>query len=281
MKRFALLLVILLVVAMCSAAAADTLFQSYRFQFNLPDGWVYGEASDSHIQCKRTDSEGWTETIDVYEPRFGRWPEKKNDLPSYIKKGFDFDQDAEVEWIEVAGFETALVDAPGYENRDAYMTILPGNSRKNMACFVYTADIGHRDRDGFVAALDTFSERQKENLGYFSFGDAEVKFIEYQTKEAPGGKRLYLSLGWRNNGESISTFDSNIEVIVFQNGVELLEPVLAGKTDSGARVMPGKELDFLKTYDLREGSGEVIVIIDKANDTTNEFAERTYTLNIR
>lgn len=281
MKRFALLLVILLVVAMCSAAAADTLFQSYRFQFNLPDGWVYGEASDSHIQCKRTDSEGWTETIDVYEPRFGRWPENKNDLPSYIKKGFDFDQDAEVEWIEVAGFETAIVDAPGYENRDAYMTILPGNNGKNMACFVYTADTGHRDKDGFVAALDTFSERQKEDLGYFSFGDAEVKFIEYQTKEAPGGKRLYLSLGWRNNGVSISTFDSNIEVIVFQNGVELLEPVLAGKTDSGARVMPGKELDFLKTYDLREGSGEVIVIIDKANDTTNEFAERTYTLNIR
>ena len=134
MKRSTAVLVFLLAMAICSAAAADTLFQSYRFQFNLPDGWVYAEASDSHIQCKRTDSEGWTETIDVYEPRFGRWPENKNDLPSYIKKGFDFDQDAEVEWIEVAGFETAIVDAPGYENRDAYMTILPGNSRKNVAC---------------------------------------------------------------------------------------------------------------------------------------------------
>lgn len=44
--------------------------------------------------------------------------------------------------------------------------------------------------------------------------------------------------------------------------------------------MPGKELDFLKGYDLRESSGEVIVIIDKSNDTNNESAERTYTLSI-
>ena len=281
MKRFALLLVFLLIAAMYSTAVADNLFQSYRFQFNLPDGWHYGEASDSHIQCKRTDAEGWTETIDVYEPRFGRWPENKNELPDFIKKGIEFDQDPEVEWIEVAGHETALIDATGYENRDAYLTILPGSDRKNVAYFIYSADVGHRNKEGFIAALDTFSERQKDDFGFFSFGTAEVKFIQYQTKDVVGGKRLYLSLGWRNNSDSISTFDSSVEVIVFQNGIELLEPVLAGKTDSGAKVMPGKEMDFLKGYDLRESSGEVIVIIDKANDTNNEFAERTYTLNIR
>ena len=280
MKRSTAILVFLLAMVICSAAAADTLFQSYRFQFNLPDGWVYGEASDSHIQCIRTDGDGWTETIDVYEPRFGLWPEDKNELPNYIEKGFDLDQNQKFEWIEVAGHETALVDVPGYENRDAYMTILPGSDERKVAFFVYSADIGHRNKEGFIAALDTFSERAKADLGFFNFGETDVKFIEYQTKNIMGGKRLYLSLGWRNNSDSISTFDSNVEVIVFQNGIELLEPVLAGKTDSAARVMPGKELDFVKAYDLREESGEVIVFIDKANDTNNEFGERTYKLNI-
>lgn len=280
MKRSTAVLVFLLAIAICSAAAADTLFQSYRFQFNLPDGWLYTEASDSHIQCRRADAEGWSETIDVFEPRFGMWPDDKNDLPAYIKKGFSYEKDADIEWIEVSGQETVIIDAPGYDNRDAYMTMLQGSGKKKVAYFIYSADIGHRDKEGFIAALNTFSERPEEELGFYSFGDADVKFFEYRTKEVIGGKQLLLSMGWRNNSDSVSTFDSNVELIVFQNGIELLEPALAGKTDSGARVMPGKELDFVKTYDLRESEGEVIVILDMPNDTSNEFTERTYELNI-
>lgn len=279
MKRFIWLVVFMLIMAMCTVAAADTLFQSYRFQFNLPDGWLYTEASDSHIQCKRTDDEGWTETIDVFEPRFGSWPESIEDIPRYIRRGFDFDQDADIEWIEIAGQETAILDAPGYQDRDAFMTVLHG--KRNLAFVLYSADKGHRDKEGFITSFNTFAERENDDLGFFSIGDADVKFDYYRKKEIGGKERLVIGFVWRNKSDSIGTFDSNIEVIVFQNGIELNESLLVGNTDSNTRIMAGKELDCLKIFDLREPDGEVYVIVDRLSDTNNEFAERTYTLNIR
>ena len=92
---------------------------------------------------------------------------------------------------------------------------------------------------------------------------------------------MVIGFVWRNKSDSIGTFDSNIEVIVFQNGIELNESLLAGNTDSNTRIMAGKELDCMKIFDLREPNGEVYVIVDRLSDTNNEFAERTYTLNIR
>lgn len=281
MKRTIGAMVLIAVVFTVCAASADTVFQSYRFQFELPEDWQYKEASDSHVVCVRTVSKGWTETIEVMEPRFGSWPDSFEKMPAYIRKGMGYDnEDAPVIEFEKDGKQIAIIDAAGYNGQDAYMTIMPSSSRKNIAFVLYTADPGHRDMDGFLAMLNTFSERPKDDMGYYSFGNTYVKFAQFEKRTISGKNRIGLLVCWRNLTDSMTTFDTNVDVLIFQNGVELSKSLLTGNDDSEKRVLPGKEMDCELWYDLREADGEITVIIDKKDDINNEYADRVSVFNV-
>ena len=152
---------------------------------------------------------------------------------------------------------------------------------KKLALFLYSADAECFSREGLVSMLETVAVRPEEDLGFFRFGNADVSFDQFTTKVLGGKERLVLSFTWKNRGDSISTFDDNIIVLVFQNGIELNESILIGNTDSGTRVMPGKQLDILKVFDLREETGDICLIVDKKDDQDNAWSERTHDFSIK
>ena len=278
MKRtLILLLAVLITVLTVTVASADVVFQTYRYQFSLPDDWRCVEAGDAYMKCVREENGAISATVEVFEPRFASWQDTPDQLADMVKKQMGCSEDAGWEEIAVGDKKTILVDVQNYNGANAYISIL--GSGKHVFCVLYTAEI--LNKDDFIEILETVNARPADEIGFYDFGNANVKFVQFRTKELSGKKRLLLDFTWRNIGETISTFDSNVQVSVFQDGIELYESlVTVSATDTGTRIMPDKELDCTKVYDLRSQTGEIIVFIDKLQNDENKYAERQFTFNI-
>ncbi len=262
-----------------SAGSAERLFQTYHFQFSLLEGWLCSEANDSHIKCLREKDGMVYETIEVFEPRFARWQDDPDVLSDMLERQFECSEVASWEAIKLENIETVFVHDTNYNGREAYISAY--GSGKRVFYVQYIAEQGLGNKDEFLRVLSSVSERPASEMGFYVFGDADVKFEQFRTKEIAGKKRLLLDFTWRNIGTSISTFDSNMLVMVFQDGIELHESItLPGATETDTRIMPGKELDCIKIFDLKNPTGEITVIMDKLMDEDDNYLDRQFTFNV-
>lgn len=277
MKLKALVIILALFLLFnCSSSIGETTFESYYFQIIMPDGWELVESiynrRTPHIKCLCRHEEGWSESIYLSEPKFGYFPSELTEAIEQAKKVFSYDQDASWEEIEVSGKKTFLIDAPGFGGGDAYITMIDGGNRS--ASILYVADSGHREKEGLLDVLETLIERPKEDISFYNFGPVNVKFETWKTSEISGKERILLMFKWRNDGYSITTLASNVEVILFQDGVELNESLTIGKKDYDVRLLPGKETNCFIYYDLNEGTKDFTIVLSGKNDSNDEYADR-------
>lgn len=281
MKRILGLMIcfLLLLAFSVSSGSAERMLQTYHFQFSLLEGWLCSEANDSHMKCLRGKDGAVHETLEVFEPRFARWQDNPEVLSAMLEKQFKCSEDALWETLKLENIETVLVHDTNYNGREAYISAY--GSGKRVFYVQYIAEQGLANKDEFLSVLSSVSERPASEMGFYVFGDADVKFEQFRTKEISRKKRLLLDFTWRNIGNSVSTFDANVSVIVFQDGIELHESLtLPGATETDTRIMPGKELACIKVYDLRNPTGEITVIMDKLMDEDDNYLDRQYTFNV-
>ena len=264
MKLKALVIILALFLLFnCSSSIGETTFESYYFQITMPDGWELVESiynrMTPHIKCMCEHEEGWSESIYLSEPRFSHFPDDLSEAVEHAKKYFDCNQDASWEEVEISGKKTFLIDAPGFSSGDAYITMIECENRT--ASILYIADIGHRDKENLMAILSTLHERPSEDEGFYNFGSVDLKYMTTKISEISGKNRINIMFTCRNVGATITNMADNVEVILFQNGVELNESRMIGKKDYDVRLMPGKEMHCFIYYDLREKTGDFTLVL--------------------
>lgn len=277
MKRIfiAMIFSALLICLMISAATADSLFKTNKFEFTLPDTWYYEESSLIYARCKSTDGK----VFQLYESSL--------DLPETIDGIVDStvtffgakDYVTDFEEAEIAGQKTALVGLQA-ANKTGYMTMIRKSGRTIGAFFVTSS--GKADKEFIVSTLSSVQERPKKDVGFFNYGNAEANLKEYSIKTVGKKKYLILEFIWRNVGDAATMFAVNVGVKVYQDGIELHEGfLLTEQTEVGTSIMPGKEITVKEIFELRSSSGKLDIIVDKLMDFTDEIVDRNYSFTLK
>ena len=277
MKRIFIVMILsaLLIGVMFSAASADALFKTYQFEFTLPDSWYYDEAALTYARCKSNSGN----VFQFYEAYI--------DLPETVDEIADFtaayfgakNYVTDFEEIEIAGQKTALVGLRA-ENKIGYMAMIKKNDSAIGAFYVTSSE--KADKDFIINVLSSVRERAKKDVGFFNFGDAEVNFTKYNIKTVGKNKYLILEFDWRNVGDTATMFAVNVDVKVYQDGIELHKGfLLTEQTEVGTSIMPGKKLTVKEVCELRGSSGELDIIVDKLMDFTNEIVDRNYSFTLK
>lgn len=276
MKRFfALILFVILIGLMPSVASADLRFTTNRFDFVMPDSWGYNGAGVYYALCSSSSGESFY----FYEASI-EFPETLEDIADRAVAFYGLkDFFTGFEEIEISGQKTALASVRS-DVKAGYVTLLPSGNISIAA--LYLTPVMPASKDLLVNALSSIQTREEKNMGFFRYGDVEVKFKNFTTKTSGGKKYLVLNFDWRNVGTSPTMFVVNVGVTAFQDGIELHEGFLFGEqTEVGTQIMPGKELPVKVIFELRSSTGEVEFTVDKLLDVTNAAVDRNYTINVK
>lgn len=276
MKRiFIASLLSIMMIGIITAANADVLFATNSFEFLLPDSWYYEEASMMYARCVS----GSGDNFQFYESS----TELPETIPEIVDSIADYfgaaDYITRFEEIEIADQKTALVEFHS-TSRCGYMTMFKRNSR-TIGAFVTTSQ-EVADKEFFVGVLSSVRDRPKEDVGFFSYGEAEAKLKNYRIKKEGKTEYLILDFVWRNVGSTASMFAVNVGVTVYQDGIELHEGYLLGeRTETATSIMPGKELAVKAIFELRSSSGSLDIIVDKFLDVTHKAVDRIYSFPLK
>lgn len=277
MKRILIvtLFSLLLIGLMITAASADVLFITNKFEFTLPDSWYYDESALTYARCKSSSGD----TFQLLESDLDI-PDTTEELVDCIANHFGAKEYVTgYEEVEIAGDKVMLVEMKA-NNKSGYMTMFKKSGR-TISAFVISPS-GLDIKSFIISALDSVQARQKKDIGFFNYGDAEVNLTHFSTKTVGKSKYLILDLTWRNVGDTASMFAVNVGVTVYQDGIQLHEGFLpTEQTETGTSIMPGKELAVKEIYELRSGSGKIDIIVDKLLDFTNEIVDRHYSFNLK
>lgn len=268
---------LLFVAVLCSCAYADQLYQTSRFEFHLPDDWQYNVPSDTYSSCYRYDKSGaLLEAFLVYESA-KKWPETSLGLAESLYNYFGLEKLERWEEIEINGQKTVLVDCSKNDRHYGYLTAYKvGSYRANI---FYMFAEGYEDKNEFINAVGTIKQRAQEEIDYFRFGNAMVKYKGHRVWKVRNNYYLLLDFTWKNVGNNADTFVVNVDVTTYQDGIELQTGYFFGK-DEGTKIMPGKELPVTVAFNLRSQTGEIKVIVDKLMDYTNEWPYRQYSFDL-
>lgn len=281
MKRTIFFLVmILLTVLLFSVAEADALFQTDRFEITLSDAWQCKSCNDSYVTANRVVNGIETGSFGIFETKNQKWPDDPESLAATIMSEFSsYKEPYEWQEIEIAGFKTVLIESDSKAGRFCFTAIPSGNYHATIMFFERPGYVNH---DDMVKQLNSLTVRNSEDIGFFRFGDAEVKFVSYAVKKVGTDRLLLLDFEWRNVGAIASRFVLNVSATAYQDGIELKEGYLfTENSETGTSIMPGKSIKCTEVFVLRSATGEISLYLDKLMDVLDEYPNREYLFTLK
>lgn len=280
MKRAVLILIVLSLTLILGSAAAGYA-QTGRFQFTLPDTWVYDKATSYHAECVRNVNGTLAAGFNLYDTENKTpWPESQEAIAEALKAEFKLDKDAPWEPIEISGQKTVKVSLQLGDNATGFLTAV--NAGLWHASILCSSRKGYEIDHEFENILATVTPRDSADVGFFRFGYAEVRYKGARIKKVGSNKYLKLDFTWRNAGTETTFFAVEVDVTAFQNGVQLQEGFLFDeKSEVGTKLMPGKSIDVTKVYELREAGGKIEFTVDKLLDFNHQYVDRKYSFTLK
>lgn len=284
MKRVVLILIVLSLTLILGSAVAGYA-KTGRFNFTLPDTWLYEEAGFRNAKCGRFVNGQEVASFALFDEKNNKpWPESPEEIAAVLIDEFNLKQhntDA-ITWeeIEIAGQKTAKVTFFNTERGTAYLTAVNfGPWHAAALCSILK---GYEIDQEFENILASITQRDEDDIGYFRFGDAEVQYKGARKKKVGKTQYLLLDFNWRNAGKDVTIFPVHVEVTVFQDGVQLQEGFLFNeKTEIGTHLMPGKSIDITQIYELRGTGGQIDFTVDKLMDFNHQYVDRKYSFTLK
>lgn len=276
MKRVVLILIVLSLTLILGSAAAGT-FQTRMFELDLPETWTCNEAANTYVNCMRVQGGKTVAFFTMYDRKNSQYIDSTEKMAEQLRA--DFGIDGETEDFQVAEQKSVLITKK-FNDRTAYCTgydVLTSH-----ASLMYVVLDGYEVEGEFESMTASLRMRSWDDYGYFRFGDAEVALKAARTKKVRNRDYLMLDFTWRNAGQDITFFAVQVDVTVFQDGVQLQEGFLLDeKSEIGTQLMPGKSIDVTKVYELRSDKGEIELFVDKLMDFQNQYVDRKYSFKLK
>ena len=280
MKRIAMLLIftLMLLLMVCSTSFADTVCQIDRYQVTLPGAWKMSNAEQYSIDAKYVLDGVQLAKFKIALISTNGWPQDQEELAAALADAGGFDSVGEWKEIQIAGESTVCFPVLKDGYTVGYFSAVRSGETSAYGLFFDISET-YGDLDIFYSIVKTVEKRSWEENGKYRFGDALVKFNWRNWLSVNSGKSIYLTFDWANVGDEPTSFDRNVEVIVYQDGIEL-----SGSTrndvDATIRIMPGKELSTGKYFILRSKTGQIDVYVSSRSDSDVQSPTRHYTFTI-
>lgn len=276
MKRVVLILIVLTLTLILGSAVAVTV-QTRMFEIDLPEAWTCREAANTYISCERIQDGKTVAAFSMFDLDSSQYIDSTEKMADQLRADFGIDGPAEE--FQVAEQKSALITRK-LDGRTVYYTGY--NVLTSHAALMYMVLDGYEVEGELETATASLRMRSWDDYGYFRFGDAEVMLKAARTKKVGSRSYLMLDFTWRNAGQDITFFAVQVDVTVFQDGVQLQEGFLLDeKSEIGTQLMPGKSIDVTKVYELRSDKGEIEFFVDKLMDFQNQYVDRKYSFKLK
>lgn len=276
MKRILLIVSATLILALLAVSAvAEVAYQKEYIELILPDGWTYNYEN------------GWYEfLVDGKAERHLKIHEHVltiRDEENFVTliaekmmKDLEISPDScELEMVLVNGQETPMTTV----HKDGQVTYSAAVCYDRLYYIDYSDTDSVNGKANFMERLDALVFRPAGEHGVFRYGNAEVKLesrVSCKIKTTAIADYVLVEFAWKNVGKYPESFDDNVSVTLYQDGVQLKESVISESADSSAKILPGVTFTVTKAFLIRNFDAFVYIYFGKAGDEVYKWPEQVY-----